>query len=52
LAAYRSGAGTLATVIEAQRAETEAHLSQLAAEADRARAWAQIAYLVPEETRQ
>jgi outer membrane protein TolC len=49
LAAYRGGAGSLAGVIEAGRAETEAQLARLAAEAERARAWARLAYLVPGE---
>ena len=52
LAAYRGGAGALAAVIEAQRAETEAALGRVGAEADRGRAWARLAYLQPEEVRQ
>jgi hypothetical protein len=38
----------LAAVFDARRAALEAHLSQIAAEAELARAWAQLAYLVPE----
>jgi outer membrane protein TolC len=49
LAGYRGGTGSLAGVIEAQRAETEAELGRLGAEAERARAWARLAYLLPEE---
>jgi len=52
LAAYRGGSGTLAGVIEASRAETEAQLARLGAEAERARAWARLAYLLPEERQQ
>ena len=52
LTAYRNGTGTLPAVIEARRAETETRLSQIGAEAERARAWAQLAYLVPEEPKQ
>lgn len=52
LAAYRGGAGTLAGVIEASRAETEAQLARLGAEAERARAWARLAYLLPGEQKQ
>jgi outer membrane protein TolC len=49
LAAYRGGTGPLAGVIDAQRAETEAELGRIGAEAERARAWARLAYLLPEE---
>jgi len=52
LAAYRGGSGSLAGVIEASRAETEAQLARLGAEAERARAWARLAYLTPEEQKQ
>ena len=47
LAAYRGGSGSLSGVIEASRAETEAQLARLGAEAERARAWARLAYLFP-----
>jgi outer membrane protein TolC len=49
LAAYRGGTGSLAGVIEASRAETDAQLARVGAEAERARAWARLAYLLPEE---
>jgi len=52
LAAYRGGSGSLAGVIEASRAETEAQLARLGAEAERARAWARLAYLAPVEQKQ
>jgi len=52
LAAYRGGAGSLAGVVEAQRAETDAQLARLGVEAERARAWARLAYLLPEEQKQ
>jgi outer membrane protein TolC len=52
LAAYRGGSGSLAGVVEASRAETEAQLGRLGAEAERARAWARLAYLVPGEQKQ
>ena len=52
LATYRGGAGTLANVIEASRAETEAQLARLGAEAERAKAWSRLAYLLPEERKQ
>ena len=52
LAAYRGGSGTLASVIEASRAETDAQLARVGAEAERARAWARLAYLLPEEQKQ
>ncbi len=51
LAAYRGGTGSLAMVIEASRGETEAELARLGAEGERARAWAKLAYLLPEEAR-
>jgi outer membrane protein TolC len=46
LAAYRGGRGELASVLEAQRAVTEVELSRLAAELERARAWARLNYLL------
>ena len=49
LAAYRGGTGSLAMVIEASRGETEAELGRLGAEAERARAWARLAYLASGE---
>ena len=52
LAGYRGGTGSLGGVIESQRAETEAQLSRLGAESERAKAWARLAYLLPEEQKQ
>jgi outer membrane protein TolC len=49
IAAYRGGTGTLSPVIEARRAETEARVSRLVAEAERAKAWARLAYVLPGE---
>ena len=51
LAAYRGGRGELSTVLEARRAETEVELSRLAAELDRARAWARLNYLLGHEVK-
>ena len=48
--AYAGGRSDLAAVFEARRAALEARLGALAAEAELARAWAQLAYLVPERT--
>lgn len=49
LAAYRGGRGELAMVLEARRAETETRLGSLQAQAERARAWAKLNYLLPHE---
>lgn len=49
LASYRGGRGELASVLEARRAETEVELSRLAAELERARAWARLNYLLEHE---
>ena len=49
LAAYRGGRGTLAGVLEARRAASEAQMSLAQALAERARAWAAITYLLLEE---
>jgi outer membrane protein TolC len=46
LAAYRGGRGELATVLEARRAETDLRLQRLAAELERARAWARLNFLL------
>jgi outer membrane protein TolC len=51
LAAYRGGRGELANVLEARRAETETELTRLAAELDRARAWARLNYLLEHEVK-
>jgi outer membrane protein TolC len=46
LAAYRGGRGELSAVLESRRAEADARLSQLAAELERARAWARLSFLI------
>ena len=46
--AYAGGRADLATVLEARRAALEAKLAEIGAESELARAWAQLAYLVPE----
>jgi outer membrane protein TolC len=48
--AYAGGRADLAAVFDARRAALEARLGAIAAEAELARAWAQLAYLVPERT--
>jgi outer membrane protein TolC len=47
LADYRGGKVDLATALEARRAEVETRLAQLQATGDMARAWAQLAFLLP-----
>lgn len=47
-AAYQGARGELSTVLEARRGVLEARLAALAVELEVARAWAQLAYLVPE----
>jgi outer membrane protein TolC len=49
LAAYQGGRAEVASVLEANRAITEAELGALAAEAERAKAWANLAFLFPHE---
>lgn len=51
LAAYRGGRGELSTVLEARRAQTDVELSRLAAELERARAWARLNYLTEHEVK-
>jgi outer membrane protein TolC len=46
--AYAGARLDLAAVLEARRALLEARLGEIAAEAELARAWAQLAYLIPE----
>ncbi len=46
LAAYRGG-GVLAAVLEARRAEIDTRIDRLRLEAETARLWAQLTYLVP-----
>ena len=48
-AGYSAARVDLAAVLESRRALIEARLSALQAEADLARAWAQLAYLIPHE---
>ena len=47
LAAYRAASGPLAAVIDARRAETQTQLDRLGIEADIARRWARLNYLIP-----
>ncbi len=49
LAAYQGARGEPALVLEANRSITEAELGAIAAEADRARAWANLSFLFPHE---
>jgi outer membrane protein TolC len=46
--AYAGGRADLASVFDARRMVLDARLAAIAAEAELARAWAQLAYLVPE----
>lgn len=48
LAAYRGGAGSLTTVLEARRGEIDARMERLRLAMDTARLWAQLNYLNPE----
>ncbi len=48
LAAYRGGAGSLTTVLEARRGEIDARMERLRLAMDTARMWAQLNYLNPE----
>lgn len=48
--AYAGGRGDLAMVFDARRSALEARLGAIAAEAELARAWAQLAFLIPERT--
>ena len=48
LAAYRGGRGTLVDLLAARRNEIEMRLKALDVEASAARAWAALAYLVPD----
>lgn len=48
LAAYRGGKGELAPVLEARKAEIETRMTQLMAEAEMARAWAQLNAMLPD----
>lgn len=50
LAAYRGGRGELSAVLDAQRAITETELAAIGIEAERAKAWANLNYLYPQES--
>jgi outer membrane protein TolC len=50
LAAYEGGRGDLAMVLESRRLLLEARLTALNVRAEAARAWAQLAYLIPERS--
>lgn len=50
LAAYRGGRGELGSVLEAERAITETDLAHVQALAERAKAWANLNYLYPQES--
>ena len=50
LAAYEGGRGDLAMVLESRRLLLEARLAALNVRAEAARAWAQLAYLIPERS--
>ncbi len=49
LAAYRGGRGELAAVVEARKAEAETQIGLNNALLERARAWAGLSYLAPQE---
>jgi outer membrane protein TolC len=51
LAAYQGGRGELAGVLEAERAVTETDLALVQANAERAKAWANLNYVYPQESR-
>jgi outer membrane protein TolC len=51
LAAYQGGRGELGGVLEAERAVTETDLALVQALAERAKAWANLNYLYPQEAR-
>ena len=50
--AYAGGRADLAMVFDARRMALDARMNALAAEAELARAWAQLAYLIPERSKQ
>jgi outer membrane protein TolC len=49
LAAYRGGAGPLASVLEARRMELDLRVQKLQLDAEQGRAYAQFIYFLPEE---
>ena len=52
LAAYQGGRGELGGVLEAERAVTETDLALVQALAERAKAWANLSFLYPQESSQ
>ena len=49
LASYRGGKGDLAPVLEARKSEIDLRMNQLQTEAELARAWAQLNFLLPDK---
>ena len=49
LASYRGGKGDLAPVLDARKGEIEIRMNQLQTEAELARAWAQLNFLLPDK---
>lgn len=49
LAAYRSGGGSLPMLLEARRSALDVQVERLRIEMERARLWAQLNYLLPED---
>ena len=49
LASYRGGKGDIAPVLEARRSEIDIRINYLQAEAELARAWAQLNFLLPDK---
>ena len=52
LAAFQGGRGELGSVLEAERAVTETELALVQALAERAKAWASLNYVYPQESGQ
>ena len=49
LGAYRAGSGSLPLLFEARRSELDARIERLRIEMDRARLWAQLSFLLPND---
>lgn len=49
LAAYRAGTGSLPMLLDARRSALDVHIERLRIEMERARLWAQLNYLLPED---
>lgn len=49
-AAYRSGSGSLTAVVDARRNEVDVRAQRLELEREQARSWAQLKYLVPQNS--